>query len=48
MAKQKKSLFTPKDKQGLAEKKGLNMGSIFSEADKKDGLFTKKDREGLM
>ena len=51
----KKGLFTEKDKQGLAEKKGIDMGSLFSEEDRKKGLglkdehlFTKKDKEGLM
>ncbi len=38
MAKAKKGLFTEKDKQGLADKKGLEMGSLFSN----------KDKEGLM
>ncbi len=46
----KKELWTDKDRQGLAEKKGLNLGSIVSEKDMKEGLlFTKKDKdEGLL
>jgi|WetSurMetagenome_2_1015567.scaffolds.fasta_scaffold06576_5 hypothetical protein len=45
----KKELWTDKDRQGLAEKKGLNMGSIVTEKDKKHLLFTDKDREeGLL
>jgi hypothetical protein len=50
-----KGLLTDKDKQGLAEKKGLDMGSLLSEEDRRKGLglkdeclFTKKDKEGLM
>ena len=41
----KKGLFTEKDKQGLAEKKGLNLGSLIDEDEE---LFTKEDKEGLM
>lgn len=42
VAKKKvKGLWTDKDRQGLAEKKGLNMGSLFSAEDKK-GLAEKK------
>jgi hypothetical protein len=46
----KKELWTDADRRGLAEKKGLNMGRLMSEKDRKEGLlFTKKDREeGLM
>jgi hypothetical protein len=49
MAK-KKELWTDKDRQGLAEKKGLNLGTIITEKDKREGmLFTKKDKaEGLL
>jgi len=52
----KKELWTDKDRQGLAEKKGLDMGSLLTNEDKKKGLgeketglFTQKDKEqGLL
>jgi hypothetical protein len=51
----KKELFTDKDRAGLAEKQGIEMGSLLSNEDKQnglglhkgEGLFTKKDKEGL-
>lgn len=60
MAKsKKKGLFTEKDKQGLADKKGLEMGTLFTEKDRQKGLadkkgldmgrlHTDKDKEGLL
>ena len=58
MAKtKKKELWTDKDRQGLFEKHGLDMGSLTTSKDKEhglgvhkgEGLFTKKDKEeGLL
>ena len=57
--KRKKGLFTEADKRGLAEKRGLEMGSLFTAEDKRKGLAdrkgiemgkltTEKDHEGLL
>lgn len=46
----KKELFTDKDRQGLAQARGLDLGTIMTKKDKDEGLlFTKKDKEeGLL
>jgi hypothetical protein len=46
----KKELITDSDRKGLFEKRGLEMGRLMTDKDKKEGLlFTKKDRdEGLL
>jgi hypothetical protein len=53
MAKtKKKELWTDADRNGLAEKKGLDMGTLFTAEDKKGfklgSLHTEKDKEGLL
>jgi hypothetical protein len=48
--KYRHELWTDRDRNlGLAEKKGLEMGSLHSERDKAEGLITKREREeGLL
>ena len=38
----KKGLFTDKDRQGLANGRGLDMGRLHTDKDKKQGLAEKK------